>query len=74
MIGNDAIQPGDHLGPASGQTVHCTRAFMISSTFPLSWHGRFQLGFQLGCGLACGGVMAAGLLALVSKALKVLFA
>jgi hypothetical protein len=65
----------DHIAKADSQTVHCERAaFFALGGIPTSMSERIQLGLHIGFGLVCGGTCAAGVIALVSKALKALFA
>ncbi|MES3042701.1 hypothetical protein [Sphingomonas faeni] len=65
----------DHMAKAQGQTVHCDRAaFFATGGIPTQVVDRMSLGFHIGFGLVGGGTCAAGVIALVSKALKALFA
>ena len=72
---DSAAQLFDHMAKVDGQTVHCERAaFFATGGIPYGAGDRMQLGFQIGFGMVGGGVTAAGIIALGSKVLGLVFA
>jgi hypothetical protein len=65
----------DFIAKAEGQTVHThSAAFFATGGIPSNAYGRMRLGFEIGFGLVGGGTCAAGVIALVSKAVVALAA
>lgn len=65
----------DYFAKVDDQVVHCQRAaFIATGGIPLGDSARLWLGMVLGFGVVIGGTCAVGLLSLIGKLLKAVFA